>query len=83
MDQADIHALEPGLPRHRALGLAHRLVLDAFDELPELGLRDGRIGARSLLVEHGREALHELARDPDDDVYNCRGEIVKKAKIKK
>jgi arylsulfatase A-like enzyme len=23
------------------------------------------------------------ARDPDDDVYNCRGEIVKKAKIKK
>ena len=23
------------------------------------------------------------ARDPDDDVYNCRGEIVKKAKVKK
>ena len=36
--------------------------------LPSSGCRDRQVGLRSLLVGHGREALDELARDPDDDL---------------
>src|SRR5438093_9226967 len=68
MDQAHVDALQAGLPGDRTLRLAHRLALHALDELAQLRLRDGQVGLQPLLVDDGREALHELAGNADHDL---------------
>ena len=71
VDQAHVDALQAGLPRHRALRLAHRLALDALDELAQLRLGDGQVGLHALLVDDGGEALDQLARDADHDLLRA------------
>src|SRR4029079_19325133 len=68
VDEPDIDVRQAGLPRDRPLGLAERLALDRVDQLLELRLRDRLVRAPALVVVRGREALDELARDPDDDL---------------
>ena len=68
VDQAHVDAGQTGLPGDGPLGLQERLALDALDELVQLLLRDGRVRLLALLAVAGGEALHQLARDADDDL---------------
>ena len=68
VDEPHVDALQARLPGDRPLGLAHRLALDALDELAELGLGDRHVGLDALLVVDRREALDQLAGDADDDL---------------
>ena len=68
VDEPDVDVRQAGLPGDRALGLAERLALDRVDQLLELGLGDRLVGPLALVVVGRREALHELAGDPDHDL---------------
>ncbi len=68
MDQAHVHGWQTRLPGDGPFRFQQRLALDALDEPIELGLRDGRVRALALLAVAGREALHQLPGDADDDL---------------
>ena len=68
VDEPDVDVRQARLPGDRALGLAERLALDGVDQLLELGLGDRRVRPLALLAVVRREALDELAGDPDHDL---------------
>ena len=68
VDQPDVDVGQAGLPGDRPLGLAQGRLLDHVDQLLELGLGDRLVRPLALLVVAGREALDQLAGDPDDDL---------------
>ena len=68
MDQPDVDVGQARLPGDRPLRLAQGRLLDRVDQLLELALGDRLVRPLALLVLAGREALDQLAGDPDDDL---------------
>ncbi len=68
VDEPDVDVGQAGLPGDRPLGLAQGLLLDAVDQLLELGLGDRLVGPLALLAVGRGEALDQLAGDADDDL---------------